>query len=153
MVIVAAVLLRSHKPQPTQATQTESAPAPAPRPQAPPRRSPGKAPGRAPDKSPGANGAVVEQVMPEVSEKASRTIRGKVTVRVRVSVDREGAVSNASFDSAGPSRYFANLALQSARKWRFKPSQANDRPQPSVWTIRFDFRRGKTDATPVEVTP
>ena len=89
--------------------------------------------------------------MPDDRIHADRTIRGKVAVRVRVAVDREGNVSDASYDMPGPSRYFANIALEAARKWRFSPPQVNGSPAPSVWILRFDFRRGRTDVNPVEV--
>jgi TonB family protein len=91
--------------------------------------------------------------MPDVLSKASHTIQGKVTVRVRVQVDASGSVSDASFDSEGPSHYFSNLAMQSARKWRFDPARIGGNPAPSEWTLRYEFRRDKTDVTPVEVKP
>jgi len=182
-VIIAAVVVRSHKsqppPAPDQETQTASAPtsSPAPPPQPAPKPA-AKAPAEtapkptpepqaaAPEAKPQAappppvsgrtaseKGAVADRVMPEPSSKASQTIRGKVSVKVRLSVDSEGKVTDASFDSPGPSRYFSNLALQAAHKWRFKPAQSNGQPAPSEWTLHFEFRRGNTDVTPVEVKP
>jgi len=148
VVLIAALFVRSHKPKPQSApeTQTESAPAGTPAPKPQPQRST-KFP------TPTLKGTVAERVMPVVPERASRTIQGKVTVRVRVSVDRSGDVSNATIEPPVPSRYFSNLALQAARKWRFKPAHIDGRPAPSTWNLRFDFRRGKTDVNPVEVNP
>jgi len=147
VVLIAALFIRSYKPKPhpapkAQTESTESAPAPAPKPT--PQRS---------SREPNAKGAVAERVMPDVPERASRTIRGKVSVRIRASVDRNGEVSNATIESDGHSRYFGNLALQAARKWRFKPARVDGRSAPSTWSLRFDFRRGKTEVNPVEVTP
>ena len=98
-------------------------------------------------------GEVAERVMPDVLPRAIRTIRGKIDVRVRVNVDPTGAVSTARFDSRGPSRYFADKALQAAQKWRFKPAQVDGQDVVSVWTLRFEFRRSGTDVTPLELTP
>jgi TonB family protein len=168
VVIIAALFMRSHKAKSesaheVQESQTSTAPANPPAPeaaaQAPSQAvTPASAPAPAPPPpNPGgaanAKGAVTERVMPDVLPKASRSIRGKVTVRVRVKVDAGGAVSDASFDSAGPSRYFSNLAMQSSRKWRFEPARAGGNPAPGEWTLKYEFRRGKTDVTPVEVKP
>lgn len=169
VVIIAAVVMRSHKAEPPQETPAASVPestppvqtpapaqskAPAPAaPEATPQTAPEPAPQAAPEapsseKASNTKGAVVERVMPEPPEKASLTISGKVTVKVRLQVDSTGAVSDASFDSEGPSQYFSKLAMQASRKWRFEPAAG-----PSVWVLRFDFRRSGTEVTPVEVKP
>jgi TonB family protein len=200
VVIITAVVMRSHKPQPEPAPpvgETQSAPAPAAArvpasnpaphapaptasqaapeaspqatPQAPPQAAPqaaapapqqtaapAPAPVAAPSNAGGAasvKGEVAERVMPDVLPKASHTIQGKVTVRVRLQVDANGDVSDASFDSEGPSHYFSNLAMQSARKWRFEPARIGGNPAPSEWALRYEFRRDNTDVTPVEVKP
>jgi len=92
---------------------------------------------------------VVERVMPDVPPRASATINGTVQVKVRVAVDASGNVADASLESPGPSKFFANLALQAARKWRFKPTQAGSSAAPSAWILHFEFRRGGVDVTPV----
>jgi TonB family protein len=97
-------------------------------------------------------GEVVERVLPEVPEKASRTIHGQVVVIVRVAVDPSGDVSKATLESS-PSTYFANLALQAAHHWKFKPARIGDKAVPSVWMIRFGFRQTGTDLKVVAVTP
>jgi len=153
IVLIAALFIRSHKPQPiatpdtTVSVPADSAPAKAPAP------APARRPSAGRDSNPDARSAVLDRVMPTVSPRADRTIHGKITVRVRVAVDRDGRVSDASFDSAGPSRYFSNLAMQAARKWRFKPAHVDGRPAPSTWTLRFEFRRGQTDVNPSQVNP
>jgi hypothetical protein len=54
-----------------------------------------------------ARGEVLDQVLPDVSEKARNSIQGKVRVTVRVHVEPGGSVSQAELDSPGPSKYFA----------------------------------------------
>jgi TonB family protein len=91
--------------------------------------------------------------MPDLLPAAVRSIQGKVNVRIRVEVDASGAVSNASFDSAGPSKYFAKMALQAAQQWKFKPAQMDGRAVPSVWILHFLFTQDGADVTPTESTP
>src|SRR6266568_2726377 len=67
-------------------------------------------------------GAVLQQVLPRVSPSARNTIEGKIRVLVRVEVDPSGNVTDAKLVSAGPSKYFARLALESARDWKFTPA-------------------------------
>jgi TonB family protein len=97
--------------------------------------------------------AVIERVLPDVPRAASRTIQGKVTVRIRVTVDPRGEVSRVKVDSVGPSKYFANLALQAARRWKFKPAQVDGQTVSSVWVLQFQFRQTATEVTPIETSP
>jgi TonB family protein len=99
------------------------------------------------------NAAIVEQVMPDLLPRAVASIHGQVNVKVRVAVDATGAVSNATLESPGPSKYFANAALDAARRWRFKAAQAKGQAVASVWMLQFKFTQSGTDVTPVEVTP
>lgn len=98
-------------------------------------------------------GMVAERVIPDVPEKASRTIHGQVKVSVRVTVDPGGAVSSAALDSPGPSRYFSGLAVRAAQHWKFRPAQIGGKAVPSVWILRFSFRQGGSEANSAEVTP
>ena len=98
-------------------------------------------------------GQVAVQVLPDIPQKASQTIHGKVEAVIRVAVDGAGDVSDASFDSLGYSRYFANQALQASQKWKFKPPQVNGEPASSVWILRFQFLRNGASVTPIEVSP
>ena len=88
---------------------------------------------------PVANEAVAEQVMPDVLPRALASIQGKVNVRVRVTVDAAGNVSGATFDSEGPSQYFAKAAMQAAQKWKFKPAQASGQAAAGAWVLQFQF--------------
>lgn len=96
-------------------------------------------------------GGVVHQVLPEVPLKARDTIQGTVRVGVRVQVDRTGKVAEADLDSAGPSRYFANLALKAARNWEFTPAIAGGENASSEWILRFYFAQDGTKVTPVQL--
>jgi len=98
-------------------------------------------------------GAVAERVLPRVPRSARQTIQGKIRVIVRVQVTPSGSVSNAKLDSPGPSKYFANRALQAARGWRFRPAQIRGETVSSVWVLRFRFGRTSTEVSPVEVSP
>lgn len=98
-------------------------------------------------------GAVVEQVLPDIPDAARRTIQGKASLSIRVSVDANGQVADASLDSPGASRDFANFSLQAARRWRFKPAQTGGRAVSSVWVLHFELRQADTKVSPVEVTP
>jgi TonB family protein len=98
-------------------------------------------------------GAVVEQVLPNVPQSASDTITGTVRVRVRVAVDPTGNVADATLESPGPSKYFANLALRAARRWKFKPAQKDGQDVASEWILTFGFRKTSNTASPQEVAP
>jgi TonB family protein len=100
-----------------------------------------------------APGEVLEQVLPEPSQKAQATIHGKVSVRVRVHVDAAGSVSGAEFDSPGPSKYFADLALQAARRWDFAPAKVDGHAVPSEWLIVFHFTPSGPKVFPTQSNP
>jgi len=74
-------------------------------------------------------------------------------VAVKVHVDAAGAVSNAELDSPGPSAFFADLALNAARKWVFSPPEANGKSVPSEWVLHFVFTQGDTKVTPKQTAP
>jgi len=98
-------------------------------------------------------GRVVQQVLPDVPKSARNTIRGTVRVSVRVRVDPAGEVYGEGFVSAGPSRYFARLASDAARRWRFTPAQRAGQSVPSSWILRFEFTQNGTRAIPAEDIP
>ena len=89
---------------------------------------------------------VIRQVVPDVPAKALRTISGRLKVTVRAHVDERGNVRRAEFASAGPSRYFANLAMQSAQEWKFTPLQT-----PKTWLLQFTFMRSGVKVQPRQV--
>jgi len=101
----------------------------------------------------GAKGAVSQQVLPRVSPSARHTIEGKIKVAVRVDVDPSGIVKDARLVSPGPSKYFARVALEAARDWKFTPPQVQGQPVPSQWILRFGFRRTDTEVVPTQTDP
>jgi serine/threonine-protein kinase len=144
-LIAAALLLRSHKAQSAAdeaspadvSSQDQEAPAPAPK---------GK------QASP-AEGGVAKRVMPPVPDFARATIHGKFDTAIRVTVDARGAVSDATIATPGPSKFFANLALDASKRWRFDPPRPEGQPVASVWVIRYEFTQSGAEANAVEVSP
>lgn len=108
---------------------------------------------RVPSGSSPAHGEVLDQVLPDVSDKARATIQGKVRVTVRVHVEPAGNVSSAELDAPGPSKYFADLAIQAARRWEFTAPELNGHSTPSDWLIRFEFTQSGAQAFPRQTTP
>jgi len=98
-------------------------------------------------------GEVLRQVLPDVSQSARNTIQGTVRVGVRVTVDPSGSVVEATLDSPGPSKYFARLAMEAARRWEFGPAKIDGQDVSSEWILRFEFRRTETKAFPVQASP
>ena len=87
-----------------------------------------------------ATASVIYEEMPEVSRRARASVRGTIKVIVRVSVDRSGKVIAQSLVNRGSSRYFARVAGEAARKWRFAP----DSREPRQWLLQFEFTREGT---------
>jgi eukaryotic-like serine/threonine-protein kinase len=92
-------------------------------------------------------GDVRNKVLPDVPRSAKNTITGTIKVTVRTQVDPSGKVTSAEFKSAGPSRYFAGLALKAAERWEFSPPETDGQPVPSTWLIQFRFKRASTQAS------
>jgi TonB family protein len=147
LAVVAAVKLGVHpsRPSPSAGTQQSAAPVVAP-PQspAPVNQSAGGAI---------VKGAAVERVLPDVPRSARQTIQGKIRVKVEVTVSPSGDVSEAKLISAGPSKYFANLALQAARSWKFQPAKVGGQGVSSTWILPFQFGQTATEVAPVETSP
>jgi len=100
-----------------------------------------------------ARGKVVHQVMPDVSQRARNTIRGKVRVSVKVNVDPSGKVTDAAFEAPGPSKYFADAAIRAAKNWTFAPAKANGESVASQWLLRFEFAPAGTEIFSAEINP
>ena len=98
-------------------------------------------------------GEVVHRVLPAVPQSARDTIQGRVRVSVRVHVDPSGDVVGAEFDSPGPSKYFARLAMQAAQRWKFSPMQVAGQDASREWVLRFEFGRTATKVYPLQVGP
>jgi TonB family protein len=126
----------------TPQAETQAAPS-QPAPQPPPAAD------HAPAKE-NSEGLVAKRVLPTVSPGARRGMRRPLEVIVRVTVNQDGAVSNAAFVSPGSGNYFARLAQKAALSWEFTPPRRSGNPVRSVWTLRFHFEREKTEVMAVE---
>jgi TonB family protein len=100
-----------------------------------------------------AQGEVLNQVLPEVSPGALATIRGTVRVTVKLHVDSAGNISSAELFSPGPSKYFADQALQAAHHWDFAPAKVDGHAVASDWLVRFEFTPSATKIHPTQSTP
>jgi eukaryotic-like serine/threonine-protein kinase len=92
-------------------------------------------------------GTVEKRVMPAVSPGARESMRRPVQVLLRVTVNQEGTVADASYVVPGPGNYFARVAQRAALEWKFKPPVRNGDPERSVWMLKFKFGREGTAAT------
>jgi TonB family protein len=106
--------------------------------------APAPAPPVAKESGSSASDGVVRQVLPKIPQNARNSIQGKVALSVRAQVDAQGNVTGVELDSPGPSKYFAGLALNAVRQWKFAPKK-------SEWIIRFQFRRADTNVVPERV--
>jgi TonB family protein len=97
-------------------------------------------------------GEVLNQVLPEVSERSRKTIRGTVRIMIKVQVDSSGSVA-ATQVAAGPSRFFADAASQAARHWDFAPAKVEGHAVPSEWLLHFDFTQSGTKVTSQPTKP
>jgi TonB family protein len=88
-----------------------------------------------------------------VPAKARNTIRGKVTIHIRVYVDATGSVVDAKNQSPDASRFFGNLALQAARRWKFEPAEAGSPVHAAEWNLQFQFVRDLKRPVSVKVAP
>jgi TonB family protein len=92
--------------------------------------------------------SVLHKEIPKVPRAARETIQEDVGVIVRVTVDSSGAVVRAVLADPGPSTYFAQLAINAARNWKFAEAQN----QPSRhWLVRFVFARAGTTARAIRL--
>ena len=98
-------------------------------------------------------GKVVQQFLPDASQKARATIRGTVRVSVRVHVDESGHVTAAAFDLPGPSQYFAERALEASKRWSFAPAKMEGRSVPSEWVLRFEIDPKTSNVYPAQTAP
>jgi TonB family protein len=108
-----------------------------------PRLAPGPPPSTPVEVAPG----IQQRVLPDVSASARRTIKGRIRIHVRVSVDPAGNVTAASSDSPDASKYFNGLAVKAAREWKFAPVPDQDATRERM--LRFEFARQDTTATVV----
>jgi len=139
--------------EPTEAPATSAATAPAPSRE--PNAEPAPAPTLVAEPTKGGvvKGSVAHQALPDIPAGILDAIQGHVKVIIRVEVDAKGNVSQASIDSPGPSRYFANQALLTAQSWKFTPAQVDGRAAVSTWLLQFQFGQPQCAVTPTEESP
>jgi TonB family protein len=126
-------------------------PAPSPEPTAAPASN--AAPAADLSKGGVVKGSVTHQGLPDIPAKILSSIRGHFKVEIRVEVDPEGNVSQASIRSAGPSRYFAKQALTAAQNWTFTPAKVDGRAVASSWLLQFQLGQSQSAVTPSEEAP
>lgn len=138
----------------TQPAAAASAPAPAPAALRTETTPAADAPKSSASGVPGAaHGEVLDQVLPEPSQNALATIRGKVRVGIQLQVDAAGNVAQANLVNPGPSQYFADLALKAARRWEFSTPEVAGRSVASQWQVRFEFTPSGVKAFPSQTSP
>jgi serine/threonine protein kinase len=81
--------------------------------------------------------AVVHEEIPAVSRSSRESVRGAIKVAVGVTVDRAGNVVAENLETHGSSKYFARLATDAAKKWKFAPDAQASRE----WLVQFEFSR------------
>jgi TonB family protein len=93
---------------------------------------------QSPTTPPSTASAVLHEEIPAVSRGARASVRGQIKVVVRVTVDRAGNVIAENLEARGSSRYFARVAMEAAKRWKFAPADN----QPSrEWLLQFEFSR------------
>lgn len=127
-----AVVTSAPKPTPAVTPSVRKTPASNPRPVV---SNPEPAPTIADTSTPA---SVPVEVIPDVPFALLENIQGRILVTVRVLVDSSGNVVAAMMEKAGPNKSLANLADQSAREWKFEPSERQD---TRVWVLTFEFSR------------
>lgn len=134
-VIAILLVAKGTHQKATPNAQTEGVPAP---------QAPASQERASQSSSPVAPNGIVHRVLPEPSAGALRTIQGHIKVRMRLSVEPSGNVSEARFTSAGPSKYFSRLSMEAAKQWRFTPIAGTSRE----WNVLFEFTRRGVEAFP-----
>ena len=100
-----------------------------------------------------ARGEVLDQVLPDVSDKARGTIRGTVRISVRAHVNPGGTVDSAELDSPAGSQYFSEQAIKAAKRWQFSAPEVAGRSVQSDWLLRFEFTPSVTNVHATQVSP
>jgi TonB family protein len=100
----------------------------------------------APPAAPSVTPAGVTKVLPDIPDRARRTITGRVLVNVRVRVDSAGKVEKATLERPRSSKYLSARALAAAQAWKFPPGNPSQ-----DWLIRFEIARQETLASAAKV--
>ncbi len=125
-------------PAPTDAFATTEAPAPDEVAARSPASAPSPIPVVAASEAVIAADPIVREEAPNVAPAALATIHGNIRIAVKVAVDHSGNVTRATLATHSPSRYFARLATETARKWKFAVA---DEQGTRKWLLWFEFTR------------
>jgi TonB family protein len=106
-----------------------------------------------PSSDPAAKGEVLDQVLPDISEKARATIQGRVRLDVKLQVNATGTVDSAELNGPANSKYFSDQAIKAAKRWQFSAPEIDGHSVPSQWLIHFEFTQTATNVHPAQVTP
>lgn len=82
--------------------------------------------------------SVLLEITPDVPQAIRHKIQGRLIVTVRVLVDPSGNVVGTLLENPGRSKYFARLAGDAAKEWKFAPA---DNQAARVWLLTFAFTR------------
>jgi TonB family protein len=91
--------------------------------------------------------------LPDISEKARATIRGRVRLSLRLQVNASGTVDSAELEVPSSSRYFSGQAIKAAKRWQFSAPEVGGRSVESEWLVRFEFTPRATNVHPAQVSP
>ncbi len=130
-------------PAPTDAFATTEAPAPDEVAARSPASAPSPIPVVAASEAVIAADPIVREEAPNVAPAALATIHGNIRIAVKVAVDHSGNVTRATLATHSPSRYFARLATETARKWKFAVA---DEQGTRKWLLWFEFSRSGASA-------
>ena len=130
-------MLRSHPDPRPKANPIATQQIPAPEAAQPAARTPSPASPLSPATP------VLHEEIPALSHSSRESIRGQIKVAVDVTVDRAGNVSAENLEVHGSSKYFARLATDAAKKWKFAPSETQ---VPREWLVQFEFSRDGVSA-------
>ena len=83
-------------------------------------------------------GSVLHEEIPILSRSTRRSIHGRVTIPVHVTVDRNGNVTAGTLESRDASGFFRRLALEAAKKWKFTQAESQT---VRAWLIKFELSR------------
>ncbi len=103
--------------------------------------------------SPSTSPDVVNQTMPEVLDKARRSIQGKVNVVLKVHADAYGAVRDVTLEPPPVSRYFSGVAMKAVRRWKFRTVKDGEVYVPQDWMVRLEFTRSGTKVSVEHAAP
>ena len=80
----------------------------------------------------------INEALPDASQNALKTIRGTIRVSVRVTIDKQGNVVDATVEERGPSRYFERISVDASKKWTFTPANLEEK---RAMLLQFNFTR------------